>query len=265
MADHVGLSILQFVDAWEILCVAAPGCARHSRPGVEYVFSGVPISFFNAAILTGSGVTSYALQTLGEKARAWAEDHCVPWLLIVTNETLAPGTDVVAALDASGYAPAMPLTGMLAQRVAPSAQMPESFDLQVADTDTACTAIMDVNAEAYAMSLAAANDIWGKADFWKHHVAVLGSAGAQPVSSAAVLKVSGHRYVALVATAPGQQRRGYADAAMRYALEVACQAYGDLPTFLHASDAGRPVYERMGYETVATHVAFMDKKFLGEH
>jgi len=52
---------------------------------------------------------------------------------------------------------------------------------------------------------------------------------------------------------------------MRHALEVSRGKHGDLPTFLHATEAGRPVYERMGYETVATHVGFMDKKFLSDH
>jgi ribosomal protein S18 acetylase RimI-like enzyme len=159
----------------------------------------------------------------------------------------------------------MPLYGMLAQRVGPVDRMPEGLELKVANDEAACTAIMDVNSAAYAMPLGAANDVWGKAAFWKDHVEVLGSVAGQPVSSAAVLNVTGHRYVALVATAPGCQRRGYADAAMRHVLEVSRERHGDIPTFLHATEAGRPVYERMGYETVANHVAFMDKKFLGAH
>ena len=265
MRDNAQLSIQQFVDAWCVLCAAAPGYARHSEPGVEYVFSGVPIPFFNAAILTGAGLASDALRTHGENARAWAEGHCVPWLLIVTQETVEPGTDYAASLDACGYVPTMPLTGMLAQRVAPVEWVPEGLELRVAVDDSSCTAIMDVNSAAYAMPLGAGNDVWGKAAFWRDHVAVLGLAGGQPVSSTAVMRVAGHRYVALVATLPGQQRRGYADAVMRHALEVSREAHGELPTFLHASEAGRPVYERMGYETVARHQIFIDKKFLGEH
>jgi predicted N-acetyltransferase YhbS len=86
--------------------------------------------------------------------------------------------------------------------------------------------------------------------------------GGKPVSSATVLMVDGHRYVALVATEPGQQRRGFADATMRRALEDAARAHGEIPTVLHASDAGRPVYERMGYTTISTHTLMMEKRFL---
>jgi predicted N-acetyltransferase YhbS len=77
--------------------------------------------------------------------------------------------------------------------------------------------------------------------------------------------VDGHRYVALVATEPGQQRRGFGEATMRQALENAARAHGETPTVLHATDAGRPVYERMGYTSISTHTLLMEKRFLEEH
>jgi len=80
-----------------------------------------------------------------------------------------------------------------------------------------------------------------------------------------VLLVDGYRYVALVATDPPYQRRGFSEAAVRHALEVAAYQHGDLPSFLHATEAGRPVYARMGYTPVSTHTAFMDKRLLGDH
>jgi len=265
MTVNYALSIQQFVDAWHVFCEAAPGRALDSQPGIEFVFAGVPIAFFNAAILSGSDVTTRQLRACGEQARAWADPRGVPWILVATQEVLTQGTDSSAALDDCGYAPAMSLCGMLAQDVTPIEHLPEGLTLKIADDDASCAAVIDINSQAYALPLDPAKDVWGKAAFWSNHVIVLGSVDEQPVSSAAVLNVSGHRYVALVATAPGQQRRGYADAAMRRALEVSRRKHGTLPTFLHATEAGRPVYERMGYETVATHVAFMDKKFLGEH
>ena len=94
---------------------------------------------------------------------------------------------------------------------------------------------------------------------------MLGLADGKPAASAAVLMVEGYRYVALVATDPGQQRRGYADAVMRRALEIAATAHGERPTVLHATDAGRPVYERMGYAAISTHTIFMEQSLLGGH
>jgi ribosomal protein S18 acetylase RimI-like enzyme len=77
--------------------------------------------------------------------------------------------------------------------------------------------------------------------------------------------VDGYRYVALVATDPSTQRRGYAEAAMRHALEVAAEQHGDCPTVLHATDAGRPTYARMGYVKISTHTLFMEGRFLDGH
>ena len=52
---------------------------------------------------------------------------------------------------------------------------------------------------------------------------------------------------------------------MRQALANAAKVHGEIPTILHATDAGRPVYERMGYATISTHTLLMEKRFLEEH
>ena len=131
--------------------------------------------------------------------------------------------------------------------------------------DAACAAILDVNSLAYGMDLEIGKELVGTRSFWKDHFPVVGLTGGKPACSAAVLMVDGHRYVALVATDPAHQRRGYGDAAMRRALELAAQAHGEQPTVLHATEAGRPVYERMGYTTISTHTVFMEKRFLDGH
>ncbi len=52
---------------------------------------------------------------------------------------------------------------------------------------------------------------------------------------------------------------------MRRALELAATTHGERPTILHATDAGRPVYERMGYTPMSSHTIFLEKKFLAGH
>jgi GNAT superfamily N-acetyltransferase len=135
----------------------------------------------------------------------------------------------------------------------------------VAEDDGGCGDIIDVNSAAYGLDLAASKPAFGRGAFWADHVAVLGRADGVPATSAAVMLAGGHRYVALVATQPSHQKRGFAEAAMRHALSVAADKFGERPSFLHASDAGRPIYARMGYETVATHTCFIDKRFLAGH
>ena len=265
MNDHVDLSIRQFTEAWRIMCTGAPGHTATAIDGIQYIFSGCPVPFFNVAILTERGLSSDALKSRGKRACAWASSTGVPWLFIVTHEALEPGTDAASVLDGCGLGPMMPMTGMLAQQVASIASVPDGLELTVPEDDGGCSAILDVNALAYGMDLEAGKDLIGKRSFWTDHFPVLGLTGGKSACSAAVLMVDGYRYVALVATDPGQQRRGYADAAMRRALELSAGVHGERPTVLHATDAGRPIYQRMGYGTISTHTIFMEKAFLSGH
>ena len=264
MTDNVSLSIAQIDGAWRVMCAGAPRFLAEDSNDVQYIFSRLPISFFNIALLTGSGLSAEALSARGREACTWAADKAVPWLFLVTHERLQPGVDAAAVLDACGLTTVMPMTGMLAQTVAAAPAIPDLLLTEPQD-DESCAAIVDVNAIAYGMDLEAGKEAIGSRTFWKDKFPVLGVSGGKPVSSAAVLMVDGQRYVAFVATDPAQQRRGFADATMRQALANAAKVHGEIPTILHATDAGRPIYERMGYATISTHTLLMEKRFLEGH
>lgn len=261
----VDLSVGQFRDAWRVMCRASPTHRFETTTNVTYVFSGVPVAFFNVAIVTTPSVTAALLRASGEEAMAWADGSGVPWLLVVTHEAIESGVDAQAVLAGCGLTPLLPLTGMRANRVVP-ADAPGGLALSVPLDEPGCGALVDVNSAAYGMDLAAAKSLLGAPAFWNGHVPALGCADdGAAVTSAAVLLVEGHRYVAMVATHPEHQRRGYAAAAMRHALDIAADRHGELPTVLHATDAGRPVYERMGYTPIATHTCYIASTFLAGH
>jgi GNAT superfamily N-acetyltransferase len=265
MKDGVALSISQFLDAWRIFGRACPGARVDSAAGVDYVFTGLPIAFFNVAVLTSGELSAADLDAAARGAVRWASDKNAPWLFIVTHETLAPGTDAAAVLAPRDLVPLLPLTGMLATKIAPATSAPSGLQLEVTEDDESSAAMIDVNSAAYGIDLAASKPAFGRGAFWADHLGVLGRASRAPVTSAAVLLAGGHRYVALVATSPSHQRQGFAEAAMRRALDEAAGKFGERPSFLHASDAGRPIYARMGYQVVATHTCFIDKKLLEGH
>jgi ribosomal protein S18 acetylase RimI-like enzyme len=264
MSDDVQLSIGQMDGAWRLMCGDVPTSVVEANEAITYIFSGLPVSFFNLAILTGSHLSAEALLALGRDACAWAVRRPVPWLFMVTHERLAPGVDAAATLAASGLAAIMPMTGMRARTVTAAATV-AGLQLKVPQDDSECSAIVDVNSLAYEMDLAACKTAIGIRKFWKDQFPVLGILDGKPVSSATVLMVDGVRYVALVATHPGCRRRGFAESAMRQALKNAARVHGETPTVLHATDAGRPIYERMGYESISTHTLFMEKRFLEGH
>ena len=265
MHDDVDLSIQQFAQAWRLMCGGAPGKSLARAESVEYVFSGCPIPFFNIALLTARGISAADLKARAREACAWASDKGVPWLLLLTQEGLGPDLDAAALLDDCGLTPLMPLTGMLTERVTPSAQPSSGVELSVPQDDAGCSAILDINAAAYGMDFGAAKDLIGTSSFWANHFPVIGAVGGTPVATASVLMTDCCRYVGLVATDPAWQRRGLANAAMRRALELSAAVHGERPTLLHATEAGRPVYERMGYRTISHHSVFMEKRFLAQH
>jgi GNAT superfamily N-acetyltransferase len=264
MGDNVDLSIRQFVEAWRVMCRDAPGYVEELGDGLALVFTGLPVPFFNVALLTGRGVSAGALKAFGDRAGTFAAGKAVPWLFVVTHEALENDVDPSAVLDACGLAPLMPLTGMRADRVGEPPPT-SSLRLTVPGDDASCGVVVDLNAAAYGMDLDSGKPLLGRAAFWKGHFAVVGYVDGVPASTAAVLMVEGIRYVALVATAPGHQRRGFADATMRLALQLAADVHGQKPTVLHATEAGRPIYERMGYKAISKHTAYISKAFLGGH
>jgi hypothetical protein len=264
MNDNVTLSLRQIAGAWRLMCAAGPRSVAATTDGVQYMFSGLPIAFFNLALLPGSALSANELRTRGHEACAWAKAQSVPWLLLVTNEGLGAGVDARAALAPWGLVPLMSVTGMRATAVALAADV-RGLQLTVPQDDADCAAIIDINALAYGVDLDASKASVGSHAFWKHQFPVVGVANGTPVTCAAVLMVEGHRYVALVATDPSHQHRGFAAAATRQALDNAANTCGALPTILHASDTGLPIYERMGYSRISTHTFFTEQRFLETH
>jgi ribosomal protein S18 acetylase RimI-like enzyme len=70
------------------------------------------------------------------------------------------------------------------------------------------------------------------------------------------MPLNGALHVMCVATMPAHQRRGYAEAVMRHSLAQASRATGLTRTTLHATEAGKPAYQRMGYRETATFTGY---------
>jgi GNAT superfamily N-acetyltransferase len=265
IVDDLDLSIHQFSAAWRVMCNPAPGRIIEAHDGIEYVFSGIPIPFFNIALLTGRGMSRPQLEARAREACAFAGRMDVPWLFIVTHEAIEGEGETDGLCHAYGLDPVMPLTGMVAEQVAPATTRPPGLEVVVPRDEAECGTILDINSAAYAMDLAAGKPLLGVPSFWTPHFPVLGVVDGAAVATAAVLMVDGIRYVALVATRPGHQRRGYADIVMRRALQLAAGTHPGSSTVLHATEAGRPIYERMGYRTISRSTLYMEQRFLTGH
>jgi len=135
-------------ESWRLMCSGAPDHIHETHGGIETIFSGLPIAFFNLVLPTEHGISAEALQAYANDACAWAADKGVPWTFITTQEALEEDVDAVAILAGCGLTPLMALTGMYAEEVAPLAGVPEGLELVIPQDDASCAAILDVNTAA---------------------------------------------------------------------------------------------------------------------
>jgi GNAT superfamily N-acetyltransferase len=69
--------------------------------------------------------------------------------------------------------------------------------------------------------------------------------------------VEGVSYIGWMATLPKHRGRGYAEALLRHMDAFMRLRYGVNETVLHATEMGRPVYQRMGFRAVDEFAAYL--------
>jgi GNAT superfamily N-acetyltransferase len=88
-------------------------------------------------------------------------------------------------------------------------------------------------------------------ELWRgpHHGFLLYENGAA-VAGGSVSFVEGVSYIGWMATLPEHRGRGYAEALLRHMDPFMRRRHGVAETVLHATQMGRPVYERLGFQAV---------------
>ena len=81
----------------------------------------------------------------------------------------------------------------------------------------------------------------------KHAYGFVAYEGDKPVSTATAIINENRLFLFLVGTMPEARRKGYGEAVVRHALQTAHEATGIRRTVLHATEAGYPLYLRLGY------------------
>lgn len=258
--DRARESNAVFIDAWGALNAGGPAFESCRGGLVEISWGGVPVVFFNLAVTARTPSSAAEFEASVADTCAWATERGAPWLFAVCHETLGGLLPAAGAvMERFGLAPMMTLTGMAADELAPPAHpLPAGRYRTEAEPQTA-DLMLRLNEAAYQMPLGEPGSLAMEQPGWwgspRNMVSVLEVDG-QPVSCAGVVGVGGVRYVALVATHPDHRRRGYADAAMRDVLARSLAAGVGPRTYLHATEAGRPVYERMGYTATAEYTVY---------
>lgn len=242
-------------NAWSYFARQLPDGSVVPVPGVLIANGRSPLPFMNAAILTDVVTDADDLRRRVGAAREHFEPHGLHWILMFPEDRTPSSLDVADICAEATLKYMMPMRGMVADALAAPVRALPTLDFRVVDDEPTRQTVADLNGAGYAIPAEIVRPATEPASMWSQMVGVVGYVDGEPVSTASVAAVDDIAYVALVATNPAHQGRGYAEAVMRAALGEAQTRWGVTRTILHATPAGVPVYARMGYgDTGGYHV-----------
>jgi GNAT superfamily N-acetyltransferase len=250
----------QFISFGRLLVSDRPGSEVFERDGMSTYWAGSPAIFFNLLFLSeqvsGPSVLNRRLRAAADYMRAKTQ----PGLLLVCDDYLdnEARAHFEMALEDAGLVAVMETVGMAGDLLAFSENVkrPDVRFERVTD-EASLRECADINSDANSFPSELMREGLSGATWWNERVfCYIAYQDGEAVSTSSVIESDGILYVALVATRPEAQRRGLAEATMRHALKAAHEATGIRHSCLHATQAGQPVYERMGYKQVTRIVGY---------
>ncbi|WP_251074863.1 GNAT family N-acetyltransferase [Streptomyces sp. ISL-12] len=241
----------QLATVWRALVLDRdPGADVRDLPGIAVRWADSRFAFWNCVTLTEVKADASLLARRLAQAADVMRSKRHPGFLWLFEDLLDDGAR--AALDdaagRAGLRLAFPGTGMAGDLLpVPDPVHPDLTFVRVS-TDDHLTAYADLNSRAYGFPLDEGRDGLAGSALWKNDVyAYLALRDGVPVACAGAVPADGRLFVALVATDPQWQRRGYGEAVTRKALHEGARATGLTRATLHATEAGAPVYPRIGF------------------
>jgi GNAT superfamily N-acetyltransferase len=216
---------------------------------------GEPFPIWNCITFTDRNADQRLLDERLTQAADYMREKSQPGFLWLFEELLAASSRAALPTSADSAGLELSFTGFGMCSDISEMVEPEHSDLTFirVSSDEQLLAYADLNSHAYAMPLETARDGLQGSALWKTGVfAYLGLRDGIPMSAAATIKTNNCLFLALVATSPEAQGKGFGEATVRKALYEGAKATGLTRSVLHATPSGAPVYERIGFRKVAT-------------
>lgn len=249
----------QLISVWNSFALRYPGGHVAQLEGVNIAWADVQAPFLNMAVLS-SPVTD-ALD-LGRRVAAtleFAVQRRRPWFFLVCWDWIpeALAADAEGCFLAHGLVRVTENTGMIAETLLPPSRRLPATEIRPVRCPETRRAVGEINALAYEIPLRWGVEATEIESLWDERTfGALAFVEGRPVSCAVTFVSDGRLYVAYVATLPEYRGYGYAETAMRECLERAARASGFARSVLHATPAGRPLYERMGFRDAARYILY---------
>jgi ribosomal protein S18 acetylase RimI-like enzyme len=244
----------QFINAWSYFASVCPKGEVLEANELVITWSGIDNVFINTVFLTKPVYDDAELEAKIKVACDYAKKRSQPWWMVVAEDSvpefLRPQLDEVFARQ--GLIPLLRIAGMATEELLPSTTHSSILNCVSVNNLEMRRAVADINAISYNLPPAPFREALELDTFWQETVfGTLGFVENQPVSTATTFLINDEFYLGWVATLPDYRNQGYAESVIRHSLEQAAQRYGKKRTALHATPAGFPVYQRMGYQPTA--------------
>jgi GNAT superfamily N-acetyltransferase len=258
MQSEVTESVEQFASAWKLILRDLPGADLTDRLGLAVRWADSSFPFWNAIFLNEPATDGDVLQSRLRRASAYMREKRHSGLIWVFEEYLSGSAKerLAEILEGEKLELALPAIGM-AGNIFPL-QAPAHPVLRVKRVKNVAMIeeFAEINCEAYGFPAGAGRSALEPRLWVEESYSYLGFENDRAVCAASVIVNEECLFLALVATRPGARKKGYAEAIVRHALQRAHKATGLMRTILHATEAGHPVYKRVGYHDTARILAY---------
>ncbi|MGH7860182.1 MAG: GNAT family N-acetyltransferase [Candidatus Binatia bacterium] len=246
-AELAAAADANYAETFQRLVPIALDAAAEERDGMVLVRMGVPISFFNVAYVSRPLADPGAAI---EQAIAYFDAHSLPF-----HVRMREGVDEAAEQQALAHGLPLQMTqsGMCLAPIPDAPAPPADLRIEVVSDPESFGAYVETMAAGFGLPLDIARQVFPSGRWADVAGATwyLGYVDGEPATtSALVLGPQGVAGVYNVATLDRFRRRGLGEAMTWRAIQDGKRAGARIAT-LQASDMGLPIYERMGFRTVA--------------
>jgi GNAT superfamily N-acetyltransferase len=243
-------SLHQFVTVWKLIGKPFAEVDLGDRPGLSIAWPDTNFPFYNAVFLTEPLSCAEVVQGRVKEAAAYMRARQNWGLFVVCLDNLS-GTakeNLPAILNQEKFVQTFPMTGMAGDILPLEAPGHPALRFERISDDATIQDFVQLNCVSYDVPVDKSHSLLKDRTLWREQAyGFVAYEANKPVATATAIISEGCVFLFLVATAPEARRKGYGEAVVRHALQTAHEATGISRTVLHATQAGYPLYLRLGY------------------
>lgn len=232
-------------------------------PGSVAMYSGLEYGVFNIAMLDGPvGHTGLTLEKRLAGMAHYFKPKTSRWSLWVCEDLLEQSVrrrarQVIGdfGLRAISHPP-----GMIAAELLPPVNALPQIEIQAVGAGTLQRAFTELTSISFEIPFGIAQAVYACDSAWHgEYQGFVGLAGGRPASIVALVLSGSTLGVYSLATHPSMRRQGYGEATMRAAIEMVARRTNVERIVLQSTEAGYPLYKRMGFRDVTRFTVYLTK------